>query len=214
MIAHASPVRSMMTGSWLCSIVLMGATVAPGAAASTKAHEGVHDRVEAGHWRAIIIRHSGKSASMVREVAEARYRLAEIEFKRFAQIQLTSRRMRRMKRTLDKKMKAMKHLEEAYGRIVATPFPRWSLCAQTRIGDLHSELADTIESASLPRLESEEMVDEYRAVLDDFIARFVDRAVEIWLLVHRRANELGITNPCVERARKSLARHQPGELMK
>ncbi|HET9594247.1 MAG TPA: tetratricopeptide repeat protein, partial [Anaeromyxobacteraceae bacterium] len=148
--------------------------------------------------------------------AEARFLLAEVEFRRFDAIQLpATANPKKLKTALDAKMSELKKVAPQYQEVKRYRRPDWTLAAFYRQAYLLERLAQTLYEAPVPpefqRPGQEEYLAAYQDQLSQFAQPYEEQAVAVYVQALQAARELRVKNAWTRRIAESLARYRPKE---
>jgi TolA-binding protein len=148
--------------------------------------------------------------------AEARFRLAEVDFERFDKIQLpATTNPKLLKKALEEKLAELKRVAPQYNEVKAYKRPDWILAAFYRQAYLLERLAQTLYEAPVPREFQKPGMEEYLAAYQDQLNQFAqpyeDQAVAVYVQAITAARELHVKNEWTRKTAESLARYRPRE---
>ncbi len=148
--------------------------------------------------------------------AEARFRLAEVEFEKYDAITLPATTdAKKLKRALDAKFAEAKRVAPLYDEVGKYKRPDWILAAFYRKAFLLERLAQTIYEAPIPPEYKRPGMEEYLAAYQDGLAQFAqpyeDQAVAVYVQALEAARKLHVKNEWTKKTAESLARFRPRE---
>jgi TolA-binding protein len=148
--------------------------------------------------------------------AEARFRLAEIDFEKYDRITLpATTNTKKLKQALDAKFAEAKKVAPQYDDVMRYKRPDWTLAAFYRKAYLLERLAQTIYEAPPPpeykRKGQEEFLAAYQDGLAQFAQPFEDQAVNVYVQAIEAARKLHVKNEWTKRIGESLSRFRPKE---
>jgi TolA-binding protein len=157
-----------------------------------------------------------QSPAAAAAAAEARFRLAEVEFERFDAIQLpATTNAKKLKAALEAKLAELKKVAPQYQEVKKYKRPDWTLAAFYRQAFLLERLAQTLYEAPVPpefqRPGQEEYLAAYQDQLSQFAQPYEDQAVAVYVQALQAARELRVKNEWTRRIAESLARYRPKE---
>ena len=148
--------------------------------------------------------------------AEDRFRLAELDFERFDQVQLpATANPKQLKKAMERKLAELKRVAPAYNEVKAYRRPDWTLAAFYRQAYLLERLAQTLYEAPVPPEFRKKGMEEYLAAYQDQLAQaaqpYEDQAVGVYVQAISSARELHVKNEWTRKIAESLARYRPKE---
>jgi TolA-binding protein len=148
--------------------------------------------------------------------AEARFRLAEIDFDKYDKITLPATTdTKKLKKALDAKFAEAKKVAPQYDDVMRYKRPDWTLAAFYRKAYLLERLAQTIYEAPPPPEFKKKGAEEYLAAYQDGLAQFAqpfeDQAVNVYVQAIEAARKLHVKNEWTKKIGESLARFRPKE---
>jgi tetratricopeptide (TPR) repeat protein len=148
--------------------------------------------------------------------AEAKFRLAEIDFEKYDKITLPATTdTKKLKKALDAKFAEAKKVAPQYDDVMKYRRPDWTLAAFYRKAYLLERLAQTIYEAPPPPEFKKKGAEEYLAAYQDGLAQFAqpfeDQAVNVYVQAIEAARKLHVKNEWTKRIGESLARFRPKE---
>jgi TolA-binding protein len=148
--------------------------------------------------------------------AEARFRLAEIDFEKYDKITLPATTdTKKLKKALDAKFTEAKKVAPQYDDVMKYKRPDWTLAAFYRKAYLLERLAQTIYEAPPPPEFKKKGAEEYLAAYQDGLAQFAqpfeDQAVSVYVQAIEAARKLHVKNEWTKKIGESLARFRPRE---
>jgi TolA-binding protein len=148
--------------------------------------------------------------------AEARFRLAEIDFETYDKITLPATTdTKKLKRALDAKFAEAKKVAPQYDDVMRYKRPDWTLAAFYRKAYLLERLAQTIYEAPPPPEFKKKGAEEYLAAYQDGLAQFAqpyeDQAVNVYVQAIEAARKLHVKNEWTKKIGESLSRFRPKE---
>jgi TolA-binding protein len=148
--------------------------------------------------------------------AEARFRLAEIEFARYDAIALPATTSpKKLQAALEAKLGELKRVAPLYNEVKRYKRPEWTLAAFYRQAFLLERLAQTLYEAPVPPELQKAGQEEYLAAYQDQLAQFAqpyeDQAVAVYVQALAAARELHVKNEWTRKVAESLARYRPRE---
>ncbi len=148
--------------------------------------------------------------------AEARFRLAEVEFVKYDAITLPATTdPRKLKKALESKFAEAKRVAPLYDEVGKYKRPDWILAAFYRKAFLLERLAQTIYEAPIPAEYKKAGMEEFLAAYQDGLAQFAqpyeDRAVVVYVEAIEAARKLHVKNEWTKKIGESLARYRPRE---
>ena len=148
--------------------------------------------------------------------AEARFRLAEIDFEKYDKITLpATTNTKKLKKALDAKFAEAKKVAPQYDDVMRYKRPDWTLAAFYRKAYLLERLAQTIYEAPPPPEFKKKGAEEYLAAYQDGLAQFAqpfeDQAVKVYVQAIEAARKLHVKNEWTKKIGESLARFRPRE---
>lgn len=148
--------------------------------------------------------------------AEARFRLAEVEFVKYDAITLPATTdPKKLKRALEAKFAEAKRVAPLYDEVGKYKRPDWILAAFYRKAFLLERLAQTIYEAPIPPEYRKAGMEEFLAAYQDGLAQFAqpyeDRAVAVYVEAIEAARKLHVKNEWTKKIGESLARYRPRE---
>jgi tetratricopeptide (TPR) repeat protein len=145
--------------------------------------------------------------------AQARFQLAELEFKEFERLRIGGRG-KALERSFAAKRAAVKKINDAYALVFKYKRLEWTLAALYRRGYALERFASTIIETPVPpdvkRL-GEEAVIAYQDLLAQQTATLEDAAVESYSATLAEARKNHISNPWTKMTLESLNRFRPKE---
>ncbi len=145
--------------------------------------------------------------------AQARFQLAELEFKEFERLKIGGRG-KALERSFAAKRAAVKRINDAYAQVFKYKRLEWTLAALYRRGYALEKFASTIIETPVPpdvkRL-GEEAVIAYQDLLAQQTATLEDAAVESYSATLAEARKNHISNPWTKMTLESLNRFRPKE---
>ena len=118
-----------------------------------------------GYLMAAVSAGKGGSADAKEAAAAAQFYLAEINFKTFEQIQLSSD-LSKLGPSLQQKLGYLQQTQSAYTQVVALGSAVWSVAALGRLADVDRKAATALTSIALPSGLPPEVVKQVKAALD------------------------------------------------
>jgi TolA-binding protein len=148
--------------------------------------------------------------------AEARFRLAEVEFEKYDAITLPATTdPKKLKKALEAKFAEAKRVAPLYDEVGKYKRPDWILAAFYRKAFLLERLAQTIYEAPIPPEYKKAGMEEFLAAYQDGLAQFAqpyeDRAVAVYVEAIEAARKLHVKNEWTKKIGESLARYRPRE---
>ncbi len=148
--------------------------------------------------------------------AEARFRLAEVEFEKYDAITLPATTdPKKLQRALESKFAEAKRVAPLYDEVGKYKRPDWILAAFYRKAFLLERLAQTIYEAPIPPEYKKAGMEEFLAAYQDGLAQFAqpyeDRAVAVYVEAIEAARKLHVKNEWTKKIGESLARYRPRE---
>ena len=148
--------------------------------------------------------------------AEARFRLAELEFARYDAIALPpSANAKKLQKALEAKLAELKRVAPLYNEVKRYKRPDWTLAAFYRQAYLLERLAQTLYEAPVPPELQKAGQEEYLAAYQDQLAQFAqpyeEQAVAVYVQALSAARELHVKNEWTKKIAESLARYRPRE---
>ncbi len=148
--------------------------------------------------------------------AEARFRLAEVEFEKYDRITLPATTdAKKLQRALEAKFAEAKRVAPLYDEVGKYKRPDWILAAFYRKAFLLERLAQTIYEAPIPPEYRKAGMEEYLAAYQDGLSQFAqpyeDQAVAVYVQAIEAARKLHVKNEWTKRIGESLARYRPRE---
>ena len=148
--------------------------------------------------------------------AEARFRLAEIDFEKYDKITLPATTdTKKLKKALDAKFAEAKKVAPQYDDVMRYKRPDWTLAAFYRKAYLLERLAQTIYEAPPPPEFKKKGAEEYLAAYQDGLAQFAqpyeDQAVNVYVQAIEAARKLHVKNEWTKKIGESLSRFRPKE---
>jgi TolA-binding protein len=148
--------------------------------------------------------------------AEARFRLAEIDFDKYDKITLPATTdTKKLKKALDAKFAEAKKVAPQYDEVMRYKRPDWTLAAFYRKAYLLERLAQTIYDAPPPPEFKKKGAEEYLAAYQDGLAQFAqpfeDQAVKVYVDAIEAARKLHVKNEWTKKIGESLSRYRPKE---
>ena len=148
--------------------------------------------------------------------AEARFRLAEIDFEKYDQITLpATSNEKKLKKAMDAKLAEAKKVAPEYDEVMRYKRPDWILAAFYRKAHLLERLAQTIYDAPPPPEFKKKGAEEYLAAYQDALAQaaqpYEEQAVKVYVDAIEAARKLHVKNEWTKKIGESLARYRPRE---
>jgi TolA-binding protein len=148
--------------------------------------------------------------------AEAKFRLAEIDFETYDKITLPATTdTKKLKKALDAKFAEAKKVAPQYDDVMRYKRPDWTLAAFYRKAYLLERLAQTIYEAPPPPEFKKKGAEEYLAAYQDGLAQFAqpfeDQAVNVYVQAIEAARKLHVKNEWTKKIGESLSRFRPKE---
>ena len=148
--------------------------------------------------------------------AEARFRLAEIDFEKYDQITLpATSNEKKLKKSMDAKLAEAKKVAPEYDEVMKYRRPDWILAAFYRKAHLLERLAQTIYDAPPPPEFKRKGAEEYLAAYQDALAQaaqpYEEQAVKVYIDAIEAARKLHVKNEWTKKIGESLARYRPRE---
>jgi TolA-binding protein len=148
--------------------------------------------------------------------AEARFRLAEVEFEKYDTITLpATTNVKKLKRALEAKLAEARRVAPLYDEVMRYKRPDWILAAFYRKAYLLERLAQTIYDAPIPPEYRKKGMEEYLAAYQDGLAQFAqpyeEQAVQVYVQAIEAARSLHVKNEWTIKIGESLARYRPRE---
>ncbi|MFT3914487.1 MAG: tetratricopeptide repeat protein [Anaeromyxobacteraceae bacterium] len=148
--------------------------------------------------------------------AEARFRLAELDFEKYDRITLpATSNTGKLKKALEAKLAEAKKVAPQYDEVMRYKRPDWILAAFYRKAHLLERLAQTIYEAPPPPEFKRRGQEEYLAAYQDGLAQFAqpyeEQAVKVYVDAIEAARKLHVKNEWTKKIGESLARYRPRE---
>ncbi len=149
-------------------------------------------------------------------VAESAFRLLEDEFEQYKRITFFTTKTKVLKKLLNRKTKMLKELQKKYQIVEMYGAAEWIAAALYMQGALLENYAHTWENAALPkRIKGvsqdayDDVVDNYRNMLEERTSQFEDKAVKNYELALETLKHLKLYNVWVKKIQERLAILQP-----
>lgn len=110
-------------------------------------------------------------------VAEARFLLGEFVLAEYAAVKMTSANL---EKALTEKLEIISRAKPIFQQVYEMQQPNWMIASTDRLGWAYEQLADTIETAPLPRGLNEEQLEIYRGELAEKSEKIRGMAVEAY----------------------------------
>jgi len=179
-------------------------------------------RAAQGSWRAAVREFGARSLRpetaprAAGAAAEARFRLAELDFEKYDRITLpATTNTNKLKKALESKLAEAKKVAPQYDEVMRYKRPDWILAAFYRKAHLLERLAQTIYEAPPPPEFKRRGAEEYLAAYQDGLAQFAqpyeEQAVKVYVDAIEAARKLHVKNEWTKKIGESLARYRPRE---
>jgi tetratricopeptide (TPR) repeat protein len=151
-------------------------------------------------------------------VAEARFKMGEAVFRKFKRTKLKIRSSSNVKRHINNMIKKITaktaivvEAKRIYDEVILFLAPNWAIAALTRNGQMFQQLANDIYEVPAPRSFNEEQVEIFKGAMAERAATPEGKAVESYVIVIKKAQELRWFNQWSDLAERQLARLNPRE---
>lgn len=168
-----------------------------------KARQGYNDTIKL--FQRYRLEPGGRAAEAA---AKARFLLAEHALESYEAITFNVR-PRLLKKTLDRKARILKQMEERYKQVWQYKRVQWTLAAYYRLGYLYQNFADVLVNAPCPKGLNMEECDIYKGKLMDWAEAPIKKAVSAYVDTMEKSKELKLVNEWTRKAYKSLNRFEP-----
>ena len=148
------------------------------------------------------------NTSSAAAAAESKWELLERDFRKYERLKIKGS-VKRQRATMDKKQKLLNDLTVRYKELYPYKVADWTICSFYRQGDLWRQFAETIENAPDPKGASDDELDEYQNLKDDFISKTEDIAVSKLALTVDKAREMNVTGKCAAKALAIVTKFKP-----
>ena len=142
--------------------------------------------------------------------AESKFELIEQQFTTWSRIQLEGS-MRKQQKASAAKLKRLQELEGAYIEIFPYQAFGWTIAAFFRVGQLYQGFAQFLYKAPDPPGLDDEMMDEYRTIIEDQGLKWENVAIDRFEVAVLQARKLKVVNDWSAKALKAINKFKPAE---